>query len=896
MENNDVFIRELDPGIGQAVAARTILRKLDPVSKQQLHALAKGEVDSRPSISETWGDVAARVAKGNSLLDPDTNRQVQEEQALFKHIAKANLLMSGRHLQHGDETQPNRPFTVFSNCSTAPMSFLSFYLLLNGSGVGRCFDDEFMLVDWSDMPKILCVIDSMHPDVLSGEINCPSPKEATLLCAYTHTEVFKVPDSREGWAQAVEKMENLAFLRQSDVTLVLDFSDVRCKGTPIGGMQDRPASGPGPLIGAIENITRLKGAKLPAWLGNMYVDHYLSECVLVGGARRAARISVKHWKQPGILTYAGVKKHHALWSANNSIAVDKEFWDTCQTEGTWAHTVFTALTTNVYYDDNGEPGTVNVDKLHWVDIEHKPSLGDERMPVSLTSHSMFDTMWDRFCRHGYKAIVNPCVTGYTPVLTNEGFKSASSLAGSAGFTAVVGGKTYKASGFKMTGINHQTYEVLDSLHRTILTATADHRVLAMFSTPDGLDYFYRWTRLTELKKGDLLLCLEDHMSVEPIDGTDVSVNISSTKYADPSDFTCVQVEEINTAGVKPVYDCSVEEVHCYQTSDGVGVHNCGEISISMLGGFCIIADSVPFHADSLDEAEDAVRVATRALIRVNTLPSIYTSEVKRTNRIGVALTGIHEFAWKFFGFGWRDLIDENKSQAFWDALARLKAAVSDEAESYSKALGMTTPHTNTCIKPSGSVSKLFNLTEGAHLPGRRAFLRWVQFRNDDPLVEKYKQAGYPTRELTTYKGTIIVGFPTKPLIASLGMGDKLVIAPEASPEEQYQYLRLLEKYWIGEEAGNNVSYTLKFDPKDISFEAFQKTLFDGQSSIKCCSVLPVGDTSAYEYLPEENVTEHEYDVILQAIQKADSLTEDVDFAHVDCSTGACPVDFKRKDD
>jgi DNA polymerase III alpha subunit len=89
------------------------------------------------------------------------------------------------------------------------------------------------------------------------------------------------------------------------------------------------------------------------------------------------------------------------------------------------------------------------------------------------------------------------------------------------------------------------------------------------------------------------------------------------------------------------------------------------------------------------------------------------------------------------------------------------------------------PHTVTTQKPAGTTSKLFNLTEGAHLPAMREYLRWVQFRFDDPLVAQYAALGYPViYDLKTYKGTTIVGFPTIPEICTLGMGDALVTAPE----------------------------------------------------------------------------------------------------------------------
>src|SRR5690606_19286903 len=122
----------------------------------------------------------------------------------------------------------------------------------------------------------------------------------------------------------------------------------------------------------------------------------------------------------------------------------------------------------------------------------------------------------------------------------------------------------------------------------------------------------------------------------------------------------------------------------------------------------------------------------------------------------------------------------------------------------------------------------------------REYIRWVQYRNDDPLVAELEAKGYPVKRLKTYSGTTVVGFPTQPEICKLGMGDKLVTAPEATPEEQYQFLRLLEKYWIRgveedgvtplPETGNQVSYTLKYDPEKVSFERFQETLLEGQSS------------------------------------------------------------------
>jgi hypothetical protein len=83
------------------------------------------------------------------------------------------------------------------------------------------------------MPRVECVIDGYV-----GEFR-------SLTDIYEHCVVFVVPDSREGWAQAREKIEAKSFQGDKrDQLLILDFSVVRPEGSPIMGMQGRTSSGP----------------------------------------------------------------------------------------------------------------------------------------------------------------------------------------------------------------------------------------------------------------------------------------------------------------------------------------------------------------------------------------------------------------------------------------------------------------------------------------------------------------------------------------------------------------------------------------------------------------------------------------------------------------------------
>ena len=718
--------RKLDNGMGQAVARRTYLRRYtDPTTKKERW--------------ESWEEVADRVAQGNSGLLPKTKpnaeHQKQEYTLLKKHISNGSILMSGRHLQHGDSSQAERNMEVFTNCSTATSSYILFYLLMNGSGVGRPYDDDLCIVDWDNMPNVRCVIDDSHADFVWGF------DESVRDARHKYGEGdgvhwFEVPDSREGWSEAIEMLEVLAFEKKhKDDILILDFSKVRAKGQPIKGMQDRPSSGPKPLMNAIEKVSTIKGAGMSPWKQAMFVDHYLAECVLVGGARRSARIATKVWTDPEIFDFIEIKRGGFLWSANNSVAVDDKFW---KQRSNHARKVLDIILKAAYEDGTGEPGFVN---------QHRLVQNDE------------------------------------------------------GFEGYQDGKYAESKKYK-------------PMPRT-------EKMLSRIARNAGAKVF--------------------------------------TQIPNP----------------------------------------CGEISLNMLGGYCVISDVVPFYCPTVDDAEEAFRATTRALIRVNTfMDSLYNREVKRTNRIGVGMTGIHEFAWNAFGYTFRDLINEEKSQDFWDTIARFKRAVVDEAASYSKKLKVNVPHTNTTIKPSGTISKLFALTEGAHLPSMREYIRWVQYRSDDPAVEKYKKKGYPVKELRSYQGSTVVGFPTQPLICRLGMGGRLVTAGEATPEEQYKWLMLLEKYWIVgvdeagnamEDTGNQVSYTLKYDPKKVSFAEFSEMVHKYQGLIKCCSVMPQQDTTAYEYQPEQPVTTSEFMKVIDEIEKDENLFEDIDYDHLKCESGACPI-------
>ena len=257
--------RVLDGGMGMAVARRTVFRADDAAD---------------------FGRVADRVAHGNMALLGDAADPV-ERARLRNAIACGALITSGRHLQHGDATQPSRNMEVFTNCATAAAAFTLFYLLLNGSGVGRAYDDALMAVDWARAPDVRLRLDAGHPDVPatpearhrfglefgllpwgSTPADMTAAQDATVAAWIADAfeidaapvpgaaRVLRIADSREGWAKAVELLESMAFAGAAHETLLLDFSAIRPCGAAIAGMQGRPASGPLSLMRAFDNLRR----------------------------------------------------------------------------------------------------------------------------------------------------------------------------------------------------------------------------------------------------------------------------------------------------------------------------------------------------------------------------------------------------------------------------------------------------------------------------------------------------------------------------------------------------------------------------------------------------------------------------------------------------------------
>jgi len=686
---------------------------------------------------QSWAERVSEVVAGNFTLAPEAS---PEDYQRTLELATAGVMpFSGRHLQHGDLDQKNKIGESYVNCATALFSFVNFWLLLKGSGVGRCYDSALCRTDWDNLPNVRFVLDA--PDIRTGVGGHPdyetwieSVEEARHKYDSESEMVrwFEVADSAEGWVKVIEVMETAAWQgKHRDKLYIFDFSRVRGRGVPIVGQQGRPASGPIPFIKALIQVCSIRGAGMKPWKQAMYVDHYLADCVAMGGIRRSSRIAVKSWRDRDVIEFIDIKRGGWLHTANNSVGLDDEFWEKVQTPApSHARRVFEAMCSAGYFDNTGEPGFLNLQRMVW------NSRGLDRIqPENL------------LCDDGSRIL----------------------------------------------DLHPKTLEMMGSLLQ----------------------------------------------------------HAKSRKFP---------------------YLCNP----------------CGEVVLAIWGGYCVIGDICLANAESLEEVLDAARLMAPFLMRTNLMKFLYKAEVKRTNRIGIGITGIHEFAYKHFGLSFWDLIDEERSQTFWDFMASMRHAAEQSATQYAEHLGVEVPHTMLTIKPSGTISKVCACTEGAHLPAYAYYVRWVQYNQDASEVPAHRHRGYPIKDISQqYPGRVVVGFPTKLPIADV-MGADVVCAGDPSPEQHYQWLRLLEKYWLGEGTHNQVSYSLKYDPTKLRYEDYMRAILKNQSTVRACSFMPQSDLSAYAYLPEEVISKETYDGMLQNIRRF--AAEAYDDVHLACSSGACPLE------
>jgi ribonucleoside-triphosphate reductase len=220
----------------------------------------------------------------------------------------------------------------------------------------------------------------------------------------------------------------------------------------------------------------------------------------------------------------------------------------------------------------------------------------------------------------------------------------------------------------------------------------------------------------------------------------------------------------------------------------------------------------------------------------------------------------------------------------------LKRTATSAAMGMALELNLPAPKNITCVKPSGTLSKIMDTTEGVHKPLGKYIFNNVQFSKHDPVVDKLRDAGYRIINHPTDDSGVLVTFP----VAWEGIPFDKVDGKEVNLESavvQLERYKLLQTSWNQQ----NTSVTISYDPSEV--ETIIEWLLDnwdcyvGVSFIYRTDPTKTAKDLGYLYLPQEVVTQQDYDAYVKVLKPVDlNNTNSFDeITDAECATGACPV-------
>jgi|TARA_R110000764_G_scaffold67588_1_gene140493 ribonucleoside-triphosphate reductase len=244
---------------------------------------------------------------------------------------------------------------------------------------------------------------------------------------------------------------------------------------------------------------------------------------------------------------------------------------------------------------------------------------------------------------------------------------------------------------------------------------------------------------------------------------------------------------------------------------------------------------------------------------------------------GVGLTGIVKFL-DFHG-------PEAPSR-----LQNLRSWAQNGANSMADDLQLPRPKLVTTVKPSGSLSKIMDTTEGVHRPLGKYLFNNVTFSKHDPIVPIMKAANYKVIKKPFEPDSVLITFPVAYEDVSFSQVDGKFVNLETAVEQLDRYKVMMDNY-----VDHNCSVTISYDPTEIP--TIIDWILDNWDTYVGVSFIYRNDPTktakdlGYAYLPQEVVTEELYREYLATLQPVDldqgnSLLE---LEGDECATGACPI-------
>lgn len=878
---------------------------------------------------ETWADTVERVVVGNlKLVYGDSStwhaKVWQEYNLLCSYLYDMKILPGGRHLWATGVGKRQ----YLANChlagwgqATSKHFEFAFMRLMEGGGVGQNYSFDRYLRQYGAPKhwlKLHIVCDPEHKDydkMVSADVLSKDFVSEWAGC-------YQIPDTREGWADALVDLIDTYFRPDTKhQDRVYDVSLVRPEGAKLhtfGGS----ASGPLPLAKMLHEVADVLNAALASGrvtpLDAMEIDHSIGQCVVAGGVRRSARMSILPWDDEYIFQFIACKSDPSKhWTTNISVEINDDFLaainDGNHPEHTHAVDVHQAVVRGML--ENGEPGywnssLSNVGEVDWI--------------------------------HG----TNPCLTGDTVIATVDGPRTFADLAEVGEDVKVYAWHPEtKLPVIRWMRNPHRTRQNTAVLRvefdsGLVVRCTPDHNfynsrgtkvqaqhltvgqsVRAFSASRDSSGHerihawdtagnraVHQWTHrmLWEeangpIAEGMVISHLNNDGRDNSIDNLALMTDLAHRQYdmpirqANGMDGSCRnhKVVSVTDDGLEDVYNGCVDDAHTYIILDpspvaghmsGIVSANCGEIPLNEWDVCNLGHINLEAFVGDPDGLPVAHELMTRMLIRATfgdfTDPK-QAEVVARNRRIGVGHFGVQGYLVKS-GIRYSEA-PQSEFPILLQGLARLVRKVAD---TYCHELRIPSCIKTTTMAPTGSVAKMPGATEGGAPIYARWFNRRIRFSTVRPeemaLVNDYRDKGYTIEVDRAAANTLIVVIPTiERLVAeveALGMpADMVESCDEISLIDMLEFQAMYQECW----ADNAVSFTVNFPEGKYNVAETAEILAYYLPVLKGTTLMPDGTR---EQAPYERLSREEYESLIDKL--GESVGESYD---EQCASGACPI-------
>jgi len=236
---------------------------------------------------------------------------------------------------------------------------------------------------------------------------------------------------------------------------------------------------------------------------------------------------------------------------------------------------------------------------------------------------------------------------------------------------------------------------------------------------------------------------------------------------------------------------------------------------------------------------------------------------------------------------------------------RMRNITVSAAYSMANELNAPLPKNVTCVKPSGTLSKIMGteewgeVPEGIHMPLGKYLFNNITYSKHDPLVQRFLAAGYDIMEKPFEPESVLVKFPVKysnvPFTrTSVKRKNGIVEEVEINVEpavSQLEWYRLLQETWCEQNVSNTVSYDPSEVPEIIDWLLKNWGSYVGVSFLFRNDPTKNAEDLGFAYLPQEVATKEAYEQYVARLK-------DIDYSGIEmrdeeiqesCATGACPI-------